>query len=81
MANAEKDPIVEALEGAARKRRPTKCEEIFADRPEVLDSIRKAHYRRKLSYKQIADILSKNSDIQIGDGAVRNYLLKVGDFK
>lgn len=80
MSVAERDPLAEILDKAPKYQKPTKCEQIFADRPEVLESIRKA-YRRKLSFKQIADILSANTDLQIGEGAVRKYLQRVGDAK
>lgn len=81
MAN-EKDPLADALDKTQRHRRLTKCETIFADRPEVLESIRKA-YARKLSYEQIANVLNQDETLTetIGDGAVRKYLQRVGDAK
>ena len=56
-----------------RDGRTLKIVELFGDQPEVLDAIVKARTERGLSYRVIAEVLSKGEH-EVSDGAVQNYL-------
>lgn len=51
--------------------------QLYGDRPEVLDAIRRARSERHLSFKQIAVYLSANGP-SISEGAVQTWLNKQG---
>lgn len=76
----KKDPLASALDEALPIGTPktSKVDQYFADRPEVLESIIKARTERKLSYKQIAKVLSSEDGVQIGEGSVKNWLQAKG---
>lgn len=50
---------------------------LYGDRPEVLDAIRRARLERKLSFSQIARVLSSEGN-KISDGAVQTWLRSQG---
>lgn len=56
----------------------SKIDRLFADRPEVQASIIKARTERKLSFQQIAQVLSTDPDVSISDGAVKGWLNRNG---
>jgi hypothetical protein len=60
-----------------RDGRSLKIIEVFGDQPEVLDAIRTARVERGLSYRVIAQVLSKSGE-KISEGAVQNYLRAEG---
>lgn len=75
------DPLAAALDAAHDEHRHTnrsKIEILFGERPEVLDSIRRARRERKLSYAQIARVLTRESGTRITDGVVSGWLATQG---
>lgn len=78
MANTKVDPIAEALNQAVGAAPKNKIEHFFGDRPQVLDSIVTARKERKLSYRQIAVILSKDPNVSIHEGTVKLWLDRKG---
>jgi ribosome-binding protein aMBF1 (putative translation factor) len=61
MPKAERDPLAAALDAVTEKRTggtQRRVLELFGDRPQVLDAIRKARRDRGLSFKQIAELVS-----------------------
>lgn len=74
-----RDPLVRSLETAPQTARSYTLliDELYADRPKVLESIRRARQERKLSYRQIAKVLSTDGAM-VSAGAVQNWLGKQG---
>lgn len=80
-ARKNSDPLVEALDQAepiGSTGQMQKVDAYFENRPEVKEAIRRARVERKLSFKQIALILSKDPNVQIGEGSVKNWLQRQG---
>lgn len=57
--------------------RTMKILQAFGDQPEVLEAIEKARVERGLSFRVIAEVLSKGEH-EISEGAVQNYLRSRG---
>lgn len=73
---SKNDVLASKLGDATRVQHPQankKVEAVFGDRPEVLESIRRARSERGVSFEQIALILSEEGH-RISAGAVRNWL-------
>lgn len=81
MPASKKDPLAIALDASLPRNHgntTTKVDHYFGDRPDVLDSIRRARQERHLSYKTIAQVLSQEDGVHLSDGAVKNWLSKQG---
>lgn len=53
--------------------RGLKLEELFGERPDILEAIIVARVERKLSYQSIADVLSRDGEY-VSPTAVQNWL-------
>lgn len=74
------DPLAIALDLAERGRSggpEGRVVALFGDRPDVLDAIRRARTDRKLSYAQIAKVLSADGE-PLSEGAVKSWLTRQG---
>lgn len=68
------DVASELLNGTPRRcGAGLRVDELFGDRPDILDAIRVARSERKVSFQFIADILSKEGETVSGT-AVQNWL-------
>jgi DNA-directed RNA polymerase specialized sigma24 family protein len=67
------------LKGEPRNRygRTLKLEELFGDRPDILEAVIVARAERKLSYQSIADVLGREGEY-ISPTAVQNWLRAQG---
>lgn len=78
----EKDPVAEALNaessGPVGGHGAGRIVKLFGDRPEVLESIRKAYTERKLSPQHIAKVLSRAENQTVSKSAVVHWLEKEG---
>lgn len=77
---AKSDPLAVALDLVERGRNggtEGRVVALFGDRPDVLDAIRRARLDRKLSYAQIAKVLSADGE-PISEGAVKSWLSRQG---
>jgi hypothetical protein len=75
------DPVAAALDSIASPSGSgtvPKVDQLFGDRPAVLESIRKARAERSLSYQQIATTLCAFGDVQLSAAAVKNWLNRQG---
>jgi hypothetical protein len=75
------DPLAAGLDGLASSGTGGSGPRVlvlFGDRPEVLESIRRARRDRKLSYAAIAKFLTVNGEQHISAGAVQKWLDKEG---
>jgi non-ribosomal peptide synthetase component E (peptide arylation enzyme) len=75
---AKSDDLADALLNYVPEHRQhmTKIDQLFGDRPEVLEAIAVAYRDKKLSARSIADILS--TEQPIGKNSVENWLKKQG---
>jgi hypothetical protein len=64
-------------EPRSRYGRGLKLEELFGDRPDILEAIIAARVERKLSYQTIADVIARNGQY-ISPTAVQNWLRTQG---
>jgi hypothetical protein len=67
--------LVEELSVAIPRRsgRESKVATLYRDRPEILDAIKQARVERRLSFRRIAEVLSKDGEY-VSEGAVQNWL-------
>lgn len=75
------DPLAEALDKATatpNAGQGGRVMQLYSDRPDVLESIRRARRDRKLSHAHIAKVLSSNGDGTVSRAAVQNWLSKEG---
>lgn len=80
MTAKKSDPLAVALdmiERGATGGTQGKIVALFGDRPDVLDAIVRARRDRKLSYQQIAKVLSADGE-PISAGAVQSWLSRQG---
>jgi hypothetical protein len=77
---AKTNPIIEALMAAAAEpnKSQSKVDQFFGDQPDVLEAIVVARRDKKLTFAQIAKILSKASGQYISGGSVSGWLSKRG---
>lgn len=78
---AEKDPVAKALDEESRSvggHGSGRIVKLFGDRPDVLESIRKAYLERKLSPGHIAKILARAENQTVSKTAVEHWLEKEG---
>lgn len=74
------DPLAAALDAVAEPTNggtTSRVEFLFGNRPDVLASIERARRDRKLSYRQIAKVLSADG-ASISEGAIQGWLNKRG---
>lgn len=73
------DPLAAALDAARPKQTSSVCRVLvlFGDRPDVLESIKRARVDRLLSYDQIAGILS-TPGASLSGSAIKTYLREIG---
>lgn len=72
------DPIAEELLSTQKYQKQTSIDMYYKDRPAVLESIVKARVENKLSFRDIAVILSRPDDFSISPGSVKLWLQKRG---
>jgi hypothetical protein len=78
---ATPDPLtaaLDALEMSGDNGKRMKIDVLFGDRPDVLDSIRRARRDRRVTFVEIAKKLSAAAPIEVGATAVASWLHSQG---
>ena len=79
-----KDPLAEALSKATKKppaSRKMRVEELYGDRPAVIEAIVSMRRDRGMSIQEISDHLQALDGEYISTGALRTYLQRRGAYE
>lgn len=80
MPQPNNDPLAALLDetkSLGHTGKKTRIEMLYGDRPDVLDAIRRARAERRLSFRQISQVLSSEGE-SISEGSVQKWLRSQG---
>lgn len=75
------DDLIEELNGISRQHnvgRKKRILELFGDRPEILDAIKRARVERGATMEALCQIVNKHSTEKISASSIRAWLLEEG---